>query len=236
MAYFDATTSFDAALAEVDHLLELAKRSQTKRHDYLTYLKAALVLLGAKFEAFAENIIDNYVDRLVELAPKTKHISRELRVHSTTLLLSQCMNGPHFSAKSAAISNLESASALWHGEGQHSALTVSNKFSYGKHGSGELRSLFQRIGIPDILTDCHISTTSTDTMIGTVTSRTAITADIDSFTNIRNNIIHSDSNPSNITYQQIHEYKEKLWEFGYAVDLRLERELVSVEAEIVANP
>ena len=236
MAYFDATASFDSALAEVDHLLSHAKYSQSNRQDYLTYLKAALVLLGAKFEAFAENIIENYIDRLLVLTPKTRHISRDLRIHSTTYLLAQCMQGQPFSAKPIAISNLEAAAALWNDEGLHAALTVSNKFNYGKHGSVELRSLFQRIGIVDILKDCLISTVSADTMLGAAPARTPITADIDSFTNIRNNIIHNDANPGNITHQQIHGYMEKLWEFGYVVDLRLENELVQISASIAASP
>jgi|SRR6185312_10149292 len=236
MAYFDATTSFDAALAEVEHLVTLARLCQNRRRDYLTYLKAAFVLLGAKFEAFAENIIENYVDRLAEMEPRAKHLSRDLRLHSTTLLLSQCANGSLFSGKPAAVSNLRAAAALWNDEDPHSSLTVSNKFNYGKHGSGELRSLFQRIGIDDILNECRILTVTHDTMLGSGVTRATIIADIDSFTSIRNNIIHSDASPNNITHQQIHDYKEKLWEFGYTVDLRLERELVRVKNSIASNP
>lgn len=236
MAFFDATESFDAALSEVEHLLELAENSQTKRHDYLTYLKAAFVLLGAKFEAFAENIVENFVDELSALTPKAKHISREIRVHSTTLLLAECMRNQPFSAKQTAINNLGVASSLWDDEKILNSLTVSNKFNYGKHGSAEVRSLFQRIGIVDIFSDCQVSTTSGNTMLGGPPTRAPMNPEIDSFTSIRNNIIHSDSNPGNITHQQIHDYKEKMWEFSYSVDLRLSQELSTVKASIASNP
>jgi hypothetical protein len=236
MAYFDSTTSFDSALSEVEHLLQLAKNAQARRPDYLTYIKASLVLLGAKFEAFAENIVENYVDRLVELSPRTRHLSTQLRAHSTSFLLNQCANGSPFSGKIAAVSSLKAAALLWENEEKPNFLSVSNKFSYGKHGSSELRLLFQRIGIQDILTDCLISNISDDTTLLVNSNQISIMADVDSFTNIRNNIIHSDSSPGNITHQQIHLYKEKFWEFGYSVDLRLERELTTIKTSILSYP
>lgn len=236
MAFFEATDSFDSALSEVEHLLALAEKSQARRNDYLTYLKAAFVLLGAKFEAFSENIIENFIDQLSELNLKAKHIPREIRIHSTTLLLNECIKSQGFSAKAIAIANLEKASGLWNDEKTHSTLTVSSKFNYGKHGSSEVRSLFQRIGIDDIFCDCQVTPTQENTMLGVAPERIPINPDIDSFTNIRNNIIHNDSNPGNITHQQIHDYKEKMWEFSYAVDLRLEKALYSVAVESAANP
>lgn len=235
MAFFAATESFETALAEVEHLLACARRSIGVRHDYLTYLKAAIVLLGAKFEAFAENVVEGFVDDLIALTPKAKHLSRDLRISSTNLLINQCLNGTAFSAKPLAVSSLQAAAALWNEEDRHHTLSVSNKFNYGKHGSSEVIALFLRIGVIDVLEECKISSPAPSTMLGTAPPRISIKADIDSFTYIRNNIIHNDSTPS-VTHQQIHGYKEKFWEFGYMVDLRLNQELEKVKANIASNP
>ena len=235
MAYFDATKSFDIALSEVELLLKKAKNSEKHLHDYLTYIKAAIVLLGAKFETYAEAIVENYADRLGKLQPRTKHLPRELRIASTTALLSQCTGVNGFTGKSHEVLNLQSAAAMWDENFQHSQLKISNKFSYGKHGSGEMRSLFSRIGIGDIFSECQLIDKIEDSMLIGTSTRISISPIIDSFTNIRNNIIHSDSTP-NITHQQIHEYKEKFWEFSYIVDLKLNNTLEKLALQINSNP
>lgn len=235
MAFFVATESFDTALAEVEHLLACAQKSINIRQDYLTYLKAAIVLLGAKFEAFSENIVEGFSDELATLTPKAKHLSRDLRISSTDLLISQCLSGAKFSAKPAAISNLQLAAALWIEEEKHHSLAINNRFNYGKHGSSEVVSLFARIGISNILEECKVLSQNPNTLAGTTQTKASIKADIDSFTNIRNNIIHNDSTPS-ITHQQIHDYKEKFWEFSYLVDLRLYCEVETVKSRIAAYP
>lgn len=236
MSYFDATAAFDAALSEIDFLASQAEKSKGDRHDYLAYLKAAFVLLGAKFEAFSENIVEDYVNQLAALVPKAKHLDRELRVHSTTHLLSQCIPNAAFSAKPASIEYLQAAAMLWDDEFQQRSIAVSNKFNYGKHGSEEVKNLFKRIGVVDVLRDCQVMSSQADTMLPSVKQRISISADIDSLTYIRNNIIHSDASPSNITPQQLLGYKEKLWEFGFVVDLRLNTELELIRTAIEANP
>ncbi|MDB5777847.1 MAG: hypothetical protein JWP93_212 [Polaromonas sp.] len=236
MAYFDATDDFDATLSEIDFLAACAKNSKTNTHDYLAYLKAAFVLLGAKFEAFSENIVEDYVSQLAMLAPKAKHLNRELRIHSTTHRLTQCVSNAAFSAKTMSIKNLQAAASLWDEDCLHQELHISNKFNYGKHGSEELKNLFKRIGFQDILTECQITLRLANTMLSTAHSRTSISADIDSLTNIRNNIIHSDASPSNITHQQLIGYKENIWEFGFLVDMRLDKELQSIKTLIRDNP
>ena len=236
MAYFDATSSFDAALSEVDFLAERAQAASGNSHDYLAYLKAAFVLLGAKFEAFAENIVEDYVVELASLLPKTKHLARDLRIHSTNHLLNQCITNTSFSGRTQSIQSLLAAAELWDEEYQIRNISISNKFNYGKHGSEEIKNLFRRIGFQDVLNDCQVMSNSTNSMLPSLMDRVAITPDIDSLTHIRNNIIHSDASPNNITHQQLLGYKDKLWEFGFVVDLRLDRELQLVKAAIAANP
>ncbi len=235
MAFFDATQSFDIALSEVDLLLTKAKQSEQHLHDYLTFIKAAIVLLGAKFENYAETIVENYIDRLQQLEPKTKHLPKELRISSTTLLLNQCIGNNGFSGKPQSVFNLHTAASMWSDEHKHQTIKISNKFSYGKHGSGEMKALFSRIGISDIFIECQLQHTEDDSMLESEPTKKSISPDMDSFTNIRNNIIHSDSSP-NITHQQIHNYKEKFWEFSYLVDLKLQKKIEELELIISRDP
>lgn len=223
MAYFDATLAFDAALNEIDLLISRAEIAQHKSDEYAVYTKAALVLLASKLEAFAENIVEDYADSVGELDLKAKHIPREVRATATSFLLGSCLNGgTGFNGSAKAVNALIDAAKLWDDEAPLVDLPIDTRFNYGKHGSKELRNLFERIGITDICGTCLVSS-GIDSLVQQGGERENISADIDSLTNIRNNIIHSDASPANLTHQQIRKYRERLWEFCYLVDNHMEK-------------
>jgi hypothetical protein len=141
-----------------------------------------------------------------------------------------------FSEKSDAVENLKIAASLWVDEHVHSQFSISSKFNYGKHGSEELINLFKRIGITNVVSECQVTSNPVASVFSITAQRMSIKASLDSLTHIRNNIIHSDASPTNITHQQLLELKEVLWEFGYVVDMRLNTELLKIVALKTASP
>ncbi|NMM36783.1 MAG: hypothetical protein HHJ09_04605 [Glaciimonas sp.] len=224
MSFFDATKEFDAAIGEIDYLLTQAELSQSIPIVLEIYIKASIVLLTAKIESFSENILEEFVDKLAEKKLKYKKLPKQLKIHSTSFLLKDLIGSKPFSAKSNAISKLVEAASLWNDDEVFSALSVNYKFDYGKHGSSEFKNFFNRVGIENICDKCRILTDN-ESMLTGLPQKKDISGDIDSLTNIRNNIIHTDATPSSITYQQVRGYRENLWEFCYLIDLHLQIEL-----------
>ncbi|WP_157267883.1 HEPN domain-containing protein [Azohydromonas aeria] len=231
MAYFDATATFDGALAEVDLFIEhaIASLQKHKPVGYSTFLKAGFVLLGAKFEAFAENIIEDYLKQVGKRKPKAKHLPPDLRVQATSFILANCTFNGIFQGKPEKIRDLKNAARLWDFEAEIDSIKANNKFNYGKHGSKELAGLFERVGINDIYQSCQIEAEEPESLIVENKPRRSIAPDIDSLTHVRNNIIHSDASPGNITHQQLRGYRLRLWEFAYLIDLRMAKELIKIE-------
>ena len=235
MSYFDSTETFDTALSEIDLLLSRISDGRNEP-DGATYLKAAIVFLAAKLEAFAENIVVDYVDALSSRKPKARYISKAVKEKSTKFLLEQIgVTEDGFSVKKEVLRKLSLAASLWNDDATIDELRVNSKFNYGKHGSGEFCKLFSRIGFPDIFVLCQVTLEGSDSMIVT-SGRESISADIDSLTSIRNNIVHGDANPSNVTFQQVEGYRRRIWEFCYLIDLQLQRELENLDASLVSGP
>lgn len=217
MAFFESTKDFDKSISEVDFLLDRAKSVQGEANEFTIYVKASIILLTAKIEAFSENILEEFVRKLAEKKFKPKFISKDLRIHATTFLLKDLVGDKPFSAKEEAISALVKAAALWNEDLELPDLPVNPKFDFGKHGSKQFKKFFSRIGVVDICEQCQISS-GTESLLAGGTIKRNISADIDSITNIRNNIIHTDSSPASLTYQQIEEYRETFWQFCYLID------------------
>lgn len=234
MAYFESTIDFDSAIAEIDYLIAVAKEEDEGSHRFSVNLKAALVLLASKLEAYVENIVEEYIDKIAVLNPKSKHLPKRLRDHSTVFLLDLLNRNCGFSDKQKNIELLTAASALWHDNTQLQKIRFDGKFSYGKHGSGELEALFKRVGIEDIYIKCQVLDDESESMVDAA-GKISVAGDIDSLTNIRNNIIHSDANP-NFTLRDIEAYRNKIWEFCYQIDRLLDQELASIENKMLQEP
>lgn len=231
MSYFDATREFDEALGEIDRLLEDAKASSPGK---ATHLKAAIVLLGAKLEAYVENIVDEYAKALASRAPKASMLARELKVNSTAHLLSKIRPESKFQPKPNIVACLRAAAELWADDSTISTVPVNNKFNYGKHGSAELASLFERVGITEVYSRCKVRADEGETILDG-SELVEVGSDIDSLTHIRNNIIHTDADPtSNFTLEDLHRHKQRIWEFSYQVDLMLQRELDTLDKRMKA--
>ena len=199
---FDATKEFDSALEEIETLIQQAKSAESQSDGYAVYIKAAVVLLGAKLEAFAENIADEYVRALSALQLQARDLPDVVKITSTTFLLGSCVFESGFKKKPETLSKLKSAADLWRDDAVLDKLFVDTRFNYGKHGSGELIGIFKRLGIEDICEECQISS-SENTNFLTEDTKESIASTVDSLTKIRNNVIHSDAKLADFTYQDV---------------------------------
>lgn len=220
-ASFDATKEFDSALEEIETLIQQARDAENESDGYAVYIKAAIVLLAAKLEAFAENIAEEYIQELSKLKLCSRDLPDIFKISSTAYLLSGCITDSGFKKTPQAISKLRHAADLWRDDAIHDELTINTKFNYGKHGSNELVNIFNRLGIGNICNECLVSSSEEASFLEE-RPKESIASTVDSLTQIRNNIIHSDANPSSITYQQVEKYRSKLREFCFMVDAKLE--------------
>ena len=190
-------------------------------------------MLGAKLEAYVENIIEEYSESLAQRSPKAKHISEEVKKNSTIFLLSKLSS--NFSPTPVALESLNAAANMWNAESTIEKLVVNNKFNYGKHGSKELQSLFSRIGFGDIYARCLITVDTSESLTSSSANKGSVSADIDSLTNIRNNIIHTDANPAALTRRDVLKYRNSIWEFCFQVDLMLQRALEALDVVLAGE-
>lgn len=227
MSFFETTKEFDSAISEIDYLISMAAASQSSPSRLNIYIKSSIVLLATKLESFAENILEEFIDRIKDGKIKHKHLPEQLRIHSTDVLLKELSTSKAFTKKQKSIDKLHEAARIWKDEEDVTELTVSYKFDYGKHGSIEFKKFFNRIGIEDICDVCQI-TSINESMIDTGNQKRNISGDIDSLTHIRNNIVHTDAIPAGITFQQITGYRQSLWEFCFLIDLHLENQIRNI--------
>lgn len=228
MAFFDATAEFDSALFEIELLTRAADDAQGSAQAYQSLIKAAIVLLATKIEAFAENIIEEYASELAQLDLSAKDLPHLLKLHSTVYLLDDVHGNAPFNASNRAVDKLIQAAKLWSDEAAIQEVAVNSKFNYGKHGSEQFSRLFERVAISNIYDKCQVIPQG-DSLAYSVATRDQVRADIDSLTNIRNNIIHQDVTPG-LTHQQVDGYRDRFWQFSFLVDLLLKTELEKLAA------
>lgn len=141
----------------------------------------------------------------------------------------------NFSPTPVALESLNAAANMWNAESTIEKLVVNNKFNYGKHGSKELQSLFSRIGFGDIYARCLITVDTSESLTSSSANKGSVSADIDSLTNIRNNIIHTDANPAALTRRDVLKYRNSIWEFCFQVDLMLQRALEALDVVLAGE-
>jgi hypothetical protein len=127
------------------------------------------------------------------------------------------------SHKASTLSKISQVSNICNGTDPINHIEIGTEFDYGKHGPKAINRLFARVGIDSVISKCNVYE-----MVETITGRSRanvdIEADINALTNLRNNILHSDANPS-VTHQQIGKYKKHLTQFSQAVSKILKKEL-----------
>lgn len=200
MAYvFEALTEFDEALEEVRILCRSAAKNTTNDKYYKAVNKSAVLLLTSKFESYLENVLEEYISFINSMNLSAKKIPNICKLnHTYPIINAICEQNDKYNRQPEMVLNLEEISKLWalHDE-KFNQLNIQFKFNYGKHGEKEIVKLFNKIGIDNIFSEITIYE-----MSGSVSQQVDVKGRINSIVGIRNNIIHSDANPS-LTHVQI---------------------------------
>jgi len=211
---FTAKDDFLATLGEVRSLLALAAGNEKDPAVYSTLVKAALLFLASKLEAFLEDIMAEFVDKVNTLQPRAALIPESVKMAALDCALDEKTLSGIRRHDATAGSVLCRVAALWEADSLVEDLRVRVKFNYGKHGEAEIIALFAQIGIENIFDACPILSTGEATMAENPDQQTIdVRADINSVTNIRNNILHTDATP-NLTHHQVAEFAEHFVQFA----------------------
>ena len=193
---FESLYKFNVALREVIILIRRFKLEESKSRTISNiYLKSALILLTAKFEAFLENIVAEYIAKLNEELIVTQ-LPEILKIYHTKEILEQFNNcfqrlGEQ-DKRDKIIKNMKDLALLWQSNLEAKPIKINNKFNYGKHGQEAINELFRRIGFENIL-DEFIITEKIQTIDGEEEQQIDFKAKVNELTGKRNSILHNDT-------------------------------------------
>ena len=193
---FESLYKFNVALREVIILIRRFKLEENKSRIISNiYLKSALILLTAKFEAFLENIFAEYINKLNEELT-VNQIPEILKIYHTKEHLEQfsiCFQKTAEQEKrDKIIKNMKDLALLWKNDKESKPIKISNKFNYGKHGQESINELFRRIGFKNILNEFEI-TEKIHTIDGDINENVDFKAKVNELTSKRNSILHNDT-------------------------------------------
>jgi hypothetical protein len=218
---YDSTNAFNSALQEVDFLLVQSAAHEASVDAYSALNKAIILLLAGKFEAFCEQIVEEFCYGVSEKRLPCERIPVCMRLNATRLLLgSEIMQSLERQDNAKAGQALQSIALLWHEGAVPLNVKLDTRFAYGKHGEKELRRLFNRIGIQDIFELCKVADEQESYEQNATPPLSSVAADINALTGYRNYIIHNDGSPS-ITHIQLTRYRKRIFAFAEAIDAQI---------------
>ncbi len=227
---FSSVEDFNKSLSEVRIILRRAEKSQKNRKEYDICIKSALLFLVAKFEAFLEDLVSDYIQIIENKGLCPADLPDVLKLHYADKLINDKFISQLRNHNPSALRTITSLSKFCMGQEAVNSIDIDASFDYGKHGQKAINNLFSRIGIEDILSTCTIYE-----MRETLTSHSRvyidIAGDINALTNHRNNILHADITPS-VTHQQISTYHKHLMQFSRKVGNVLELKLDGLHAGV----
>lgn len=223
--YITCIDDFNIALDELKTILYYAKRNQRNRDKYLTFIKSAVILLVAKFEAFLEDSISDYIQGIENIGLKPCDFPEVLKLHSMDKLIDEKFISNVRKHRKESLKTIQRISGFCYGDDAISNISIDTQFDYGKHGESAINRLFSRVGIINIVASCIIYEKK-ETLAGVKGDLVPINiaADINALTNIRNNILHGDATPS-LTHEQIENYKRHIMMFSTKLAEKLDNEI-----------
>jgi hypothetical protein len=209
---FPSKDNFLGSLSEVQLILRRARRSRSITTEYNICIKSALLFLVAKFEAFLEDAISEYVQFVENAGLCPSELPDVLKLHCADNLIDEKFISDLRHHRPSALPTIERVSKLCVGEESVTFLDLDKAFDYGRHGQKAIVRLFSRIGVTDVFESCPIFE-YVQTITGRVRVPIDIQGDINALTNYRNTILHDDVTPS-VTHQQIRDYQKHLVQFA----------------------
>jgi hypothetical protein len=195
---FDALDDLDKSLVEIAILSKTSSLYlKLGREDKSALMQRAIILfLGTHLECFFESIAEEFVYKIEQLAlPRDKIPERLIMSYVQNYFNEQIIsqiNKRSIRCKSSLIKLAEIVSC----SSPVTELKIDTSFNYGKHGSNELKSLFDRICIHNIFDNCKVYIDE-ETMLSDekIKREVDIKAKFDTLTGIRNSLIHQNSLP-----------------------------------------
>lgn len=195
---FEALEELNKSLEEIA-MLEKISRSYLRlnriRKSALMQ-RATILFLGTHLECFFESIAEEYVYKVEQLSLPRDKIPEQLimsYVHNyfSDQLISH-INKKNIRCKPGIMKLAEIVSC----PSPVTELKIDTSFSYGKHGSNELKSLFDRVGINDLFDNCKVYIYE-ESMLSdeSIKIEIDIKSKFDTLTGIRNALIHQNTPP-----------------------------------------
>lgn len=196
-ASFQSATDFDEALEEIDIFISLALDNQHDDKKRSLFLKSGILFLGTKIECFLEDVVEEYIYKLEQLQLTSEKLPEAIVLSAIHFHFSESTLSKIKQKKPTCKEELKKISHLLEDGTPISKIKIDTKFSYGKHGSSVIESLFERIGIDDVFNRCKVIVAE-ESMLSDDKQNIEIDikSEVNSLTGIRNGIIHENKSPA----------------------------------------
>lgn len=211
-AIFPSRDNFLQSLLEVQLILRQARRTHGNAMEYNICIKSALLFLVAKFEAFLEDVVSEYIQTIENTGLHPSDLPDVLKLHCADNLIDEKFISDLRKHRPSALRTIERVSKLCVGQEAIASLDLDKTFDYGRHGHRAVGHLFSRIGIANVFEACPIFE-NIQTITGRVRVAVDIQGDINALTYYRNTILHDDITPS-VTHEQINNHRKHLVQFS----------------------
>ncbi|WP_353096368.1 HEPN domain-containing protein [Empedobacter brevis] len=195
MYNFYSFDDFKEAIKEIQVLVENANNFQNDILKYGTFNKASIVLLCGKFESFIESFLEEYCYEITSNYTNDK-LEENIKHHLTDVLITELEKKKN--NKNKRIEIITKFNMLY---GSEEILchdyTIDCKFSYGKHGEGEVKKLLKKFGFEDFVE---------------LEENKEFYKNFNSLNHLRNNILHEDSTPT-LTHNDVEIHIELILNF-----------------------
>jgi len=188
MHSFYSLDDFNDALKEIQILIGSSEENQNEIARYVTYNKAAIVLLCGKFESFLESFLEEYTFIITSNYTNVK-LEENIKHHLTDVLISELEKKKD--NKSTRIEIISKFSRLYSDtEVLCNDYSIDCRFSYGKHGEKEVKKLLKKFGLEEF---------------ANAETNKIFFSKFNSLNHLRNNILHEDSTPS-LTHHDVNNH------------------------------
>lgn len=229
---FEAVRDFEKSLDEVDVLIKIANGYRTlgKSDKQSLILRAAILFLGTHLECFFEGMAEEYVFKVEQLAIPRDKMPTALLMSSVDYLLTEGLIKKIRSKNPNCTDALVNLAKILSCDSPVTNLEVDTSFSYGKHGSGIVESLFKRLDVSNLFQNSPVYV-EVESMLSDEPERDLvdIKSKFDSLTGVRNALIHEYTTPNQITINNILSDIPHYKSFGRAVEIYLNQKLDALE-------
>lgn len=195
----DSIDTFTDSLAEVDTLLEYAKKNTKTSGRYQLFNKIAIILLVTKFEVFIENFFEEHLTRQLNGLTKDTFPEQMRYAYLESAIGKMNEFGQKTNKKDPLAKELSKLYQPASGDlSGIKTIAPSTNFPNGKHGQKDMNRLFENHGLKGFISRAEI---------------VSLYSQINSCIGIRNSVIHQDAAPT-LTHQDVQKHKKTMQDFA----------------------